>query len=70
MRRGNGLRLTLTQTVPKTLGAVSITLWYLLRGVRPPAATDTYHLCIDSGSKRGTHRNQRKAGVSLDVSVR
>lgn len=24
---GLGLRLTITQTVPKTLGAVSITLW-------------------------------------------
>jgi hypothetical protein len=28
VRRGDGLRIGLTQAVPKSLGAVSITLWY------------------------------------------
>lgn len=35
VRRGCDLR-TITQTAPKSLGAVSITLWCLLRGVLPP----------------------------------
>jgi hypothetical protein len=42
VRRGKGLRLTITQPVPKTLGAVSITIWCLLQGVRPPAASVFY----------------------------
>jgi hypothetical protein len=33
---GQGLRLTITQTVPKSLDAVSITLWCPLRSVHPP----------------------------------
>lgn len=38
VRPGYGLRLTITQTVPKPLGAVSFRLWCLLRGVLPPVA--------------------------------
>jgi hypothetical protein len=37
-----GLRLTITQPVPKTLGAVSITLCSLLRGVLPLATARIY----------------------------
>lgn len=47
-----GLRLTFTQPVPKTLGAVSITLWCLLRGVHPLATKAFYGSSLDRANSR------------------